>query len=72
MSLKAQKVSCSKSLILKIAIIQTFEKRIFDKTKKRDDEILLLDGSTICYKSNVDLIFFVVGPSEENELLISA
>ncbi|CBY14518.1 unnamed protein product [Oikopleura dioica] len=51
---------------------KAFEKKIFEKTKKRDDEILLLDGVTICYKSNVDLIFYVVGNSEENELLLAA
>merc|ERR1712212_292714 len=49
---------------------KAFEKKIFDKTKKRDDEILLLDGYTVTYKTNVDLMFYVIGSAEENELLL--
>ncbi|CAG5087257.1 Oidioi.mRNA.OKI2018_I69.PAR.g11499.t1.cds [Oikopleura dioica] len=49
-----------------------FEKKIFEKTRKRDDEIVLLDGQTICYKTNVDLLFYVIGSQDENELLLSA
>merc|ERR1712130_802244 len=48
-----------------------FEKKIFEKTRKRDDEILLLDGNTITYKSNVDLMFYVIGSQDENELLLA-
>ena len=51
--------------------LQAFEKKIFDKTKKRDDEILLLDGYSITYKTNVDLMFYVIGSQEENELLLT-
>ena len=50
---------------------QDFEKKIFKKTNKRDDEILLLDGFTVSYKSNVDLLFYVFGSQDENELLLA-
>merc|ERR1711868_7558 len=50
---------------------KAFEKEIYDKTKKRDDEILLLDGYTITYKTNVDLMFYVIGSADENELLLA-
>ena len=48
-----------------------FEKTIFKKTAKSDAEIVLLDGLTIVYKSNVDLLFYVIGSSSENELLLN-
>ena len=54
-----------------ITHFQAFEKKIYDKTKKRDDEILLLDGYTITYKTNVDLMFYVIGSADENELLLA-
>ena len=33
-------------------------------------EIIMLDGLTILYKSSVDLFFYVMGSSYENELLL--
>ena len=62
---------CKLLLLFYQIISQLFEKKIFDKTKKRDDEILLLDGYTITYKTNVDLMFYVIGSAEENELLLA-
>lgn len=35
-------------------------------------EIILLDGLICVYRSNVDLLFYVVGSSEENELILMA
>ena len=49
---------------------KAFEKNTFTKTKKSDSEIALLEGLTIVYKSNVDLYFYVVGSSLENELIL--
>lgn len=48
-----------------------FEEKIFDKTKNNDNEILLLENMTVVYRSNVDVMFFVVGSSDENELLLA-
>lgn len=47
-----------------------FEKNLFEKTQKSDSEIALLEGLTVVYKSNVDLFFYVVGASSENELIL--
>ena len=33
-------------------------------------EIIMLDGMTCLYKSNVDLFFYVIGSGNENELLL--
>jgi len=49
---------------------QKFEKRLHKKTAKKASEIIMLDGLTILYKSSVDLFFYVMGSSYENELLL--
>uniref|UniRef100_A0A8C4QES5 Coatomer subunit zeta n=1 Tax=Eptatretus burgeri TaxID=7764 RepID=A0A8C4QES5_EPTBU len=51
---------------------RVFEKNIFNKTYRSDGEIALLDGFTIVYKCSVDLYFYVVGSSQENELMLMA
>jgi hypothetical protein len=38
-----------------------FEKSLFAKTSKANSEVLMLDGLTVLYKSNVDLYFYVLG-----------
>ena len=50
---------------------KAFERLVFTKTAKSDAEIILLEGLTIVYKSNVDLLFYIVGSSNENEILLS-
>ena len=47
-----------------------FEKNLFSKTEKANSEILMLDGLTILYKTNVDLYFYVIGGPRENEVLL--
>ncbi|XP_054851339.1 coatomer subunit zeta-2 [Eublepharis macularius] len=47
-----------------------FEKNVFNKTHKTDSEIAFLEGLTIVYKSSIDLFFYVVGSSHENELML--
>ncbi|XP_012260224.1 coatomer subunit zeta-1 [Athalia rosae] len=47
-----------------------FEKNLFNKTHRADAEIIMLDGLTCVYKSNVDLFFYVMGSSRENELIL--
>ncbi|XP_067869732.1 coatomer subunit zeta-1-like isoform X2 [Heterodontus francisci] len=51
---------------------RSFEKNIFSKTHKNDSEIAFLEGLTIIYKSSVDLYFYIVGNSQENELMLMA
>ena len=47
-----------------------FEKLIFRKTVKAANEIIMLDGMTILYRSSVDIYIYVIGSSYENELLL--
>lgn len=49
---------------------KAFEKNLFSKTHKANSEIIMLDGLTCLYRSNVDLYFFVIGSSHENPLLL--
>ncbi|KAL1512777.1 hypothetical protein ABEB36_002308 [Hypothenemus hampei] len=49
---------------------KTFEKNLFNKTHRANAEIIMLDGLTCVYKSNVDLFFYVMGSSNENELIL--
>uniref|UniRef100_A0A8C5C1G3 Coatomer subunit zeta n=1 Tax=Gadus morhua TaxID=8049 RepID=A0A8C5C1G3_GADMO len=50
---------------------KAFEKNIFNKTHRTDSEIALLEGLTVVYKSNIDLFFYVIGSSHENEVRCS-
>nr|XP_058952089.1 coatomer subunit zeta-1-like [Pocillopora verrucosa] len=45
-----------------------FEKNLFNKTHRANAEIIMLDGLTCVYRSNVDLFFYVMGSSNENEV----
>ncbi|KAJ8036489.1 Coatomer subunit zeta-1 [Holothuria leucospilota] len=47
-----------------------FEKNLFNKTHKANAEIIMLEGLTCVYRSNVDLFFYVIGSSQENELIL--
>eukprot|EP00094_Tigriopus_californicus_P006442 TCALIF_06204-PA protein Name:"Similar to COPZ1 Coatomer subunit zeta-1 (Bos taurus)" AED:0.11 eAED:0.11 QI:171/0.25/0.6/0.8/1/1/5/92/176 len=48
---------------------KAFEKSLFAKTAKANGEIIMLDGLTCLYRSNVDLFFYVMGSVHENEIL---
>eukprot|EP00128_Syssomonas_multiformis_P016880 Colp12_sorted_trinity150504_noHs@9777 len=50
---------------------RAFEKNLFQKTQRANAEIIMFDGVTCVYKSNVDLFFYVVGSADENELLLA-
>nr|XP_005002460.1 coatomer subunit zeta-2 isoform X1 [Cavia porcellus] len=49
-----------------------FEKNVFNKTSHSESEIAFLGGMTIVYKSSVDLFLYVVGSSQENELMLAS
>lgn len=49
---------------------RAFEKNLFNKTHRANAEIIMLDGLTCVYRSNVDLFFYVMGSSHENELIL--
>ncbi|EEC01119.1 zeta-coat protein, putative [Ixodes scapularis] len=46
---------------------KAFEKNLFNKTHRANAEIIMLDGLTCVYRSNVDLFFYVMGSNHENE-----
>lgn len=48
---------------------KAFEKNLFNKTHRASAEIIMLDGLTCVYRSNVDLFFYVMGSSHENEVM---
>lgn len=45
-----------------------FEKSLFNKTHKGSGDVILLDNWTIVYRNNVDLLFYVMGSTNENEV----
>ncbi|XP_023336573.1 coatomer subunit zeta-1 [Eurytemora carolleeae] len=47
-----------------------FEKNLFGKTHKANSEIIMYEGMTCLYKSNVDLFFYIIGSVHENELVL--
>ncbi|XP_051994826.1 coatomer subunit zeta-1-like isoform X2 [Xyrauchen texanus] len=49
---------------------KNFEKNVFNKTHNADNEIAFIEGMTIVYKSSIDLFFYVVGSTQENELML--
>uniref|UniRef100_A0A1L8DVP2 Coatomer subunit zeta n=4 Tax=Phlebotominae TaxID=7198 RepID=A0A1L8DVP2_9DIPT len=49
---------------------KAYEKNLFNKTHRANAEIIMLDGLTSVYKSNVDLFFYVMGSTHENELIL--
>ncbi|XP_041736756.1 coatomer subunit zeta-1 isoform X2 [Coregonus clupeaformis] len=51
---------------------KNFEKNVFNKTHKADNEIAFVEGMTIVYKCSIDLFFYVAGSAQENELMLMA
>ena len=49
---------------------KTFEKSLFTKTHKANGEIIMLEGLTIVYRSSVDLFYYVIGSTSQNEVRI--
>ncbi|XP_065838640.1 coatomer subunit zeta-1-like isoform X2 [Oscarella lobularis] len=47
-----------------------FEKNVFQKTQRANAEIVMFEGVTCVYRSNVDLFFYVIGSANENELIL--
>ncbi|XP_014678085.1 PREDICTED: coatomer subunit zeta-1-like isoform X2 [Priapulus caudatus] len=49
---------------------KTFEQNLFNKTHRANGKVIMLGGITSVYRSNVDIYFYVVGSSHENELIL--
>ncbi|ELU42050.1 clathrin adaptor complex small chain domain-containing protein [Rhizoctonia solani AG-1 IA] len=48
---------------------RAFEKGLLEKTKKPGGEIILYEGYLAVYKHSLDVIFYVISPASENELM---
>ncbi|GFR17464.1 coatomer subunit zeta-1 [Trichonephila clavipes] len=51
---------------------KAFEKNLYKKTHRANAEVIMLDGLTVVYRSNVDLFFYVMGSCHENELILGS
>eukprot|EP00069_Balaena_mysticetus_P010431 bmy_20689T0 len=51
---------------------KAFEKNTFNKTCQTDTETALLGGLTVVCKSSIDLYFYTIGSSYENEMMLMA
>ena len=49
---------------------KTFEKGLIDKTAKQTGDIILYDNRIVLYKLESDVMIYVVGSVDENEILL--
>ena len=49
---------------------KAFEKGLLDKTNKQSSDVILYDGRVVVFKMEGDVMMYVVGGGEENEVLL--
>ena len=49
---------------------KAFEKGLLEKTNKQSSDIILYDGRIVVFKMEGDVMLYVVGGAEENEILL--
>ncbi|KAL6714644.1 Golgi-to-ER vesicle coat component [Lecanora helva] len=49
---------------------KAFEKGLLEKTNKQSSDIILYDGRIVVFKMEGDVMIYVVGGAEENEILL--
>ncbi|GAP87341.1 putative clathrin adaptor complex small chain [Rosellinia necatrix] len=49
---------------------KTFEKGLLEKTAKQTGDIILYDNKLVLYKMESDVMMYIVGGAEENEVLL--
>ena len=49
---------------------KAFEKGLLEKTNKQSSDIILYDGRVVVFKMEGDVMVYVVGGGEENEILL--
>ena len=49
---------------------KAFEKGLLEKTNKQTSDIILYDGRVVVFKMEGDVMMYVVGGGEENEILL--
>ncbi|KAM5134840.1 coatomer subunit zeta-2 isoform 2-T2 [Mantella aurantiaca] len=47
-----------------------FERRIFHKTQRTENEVILVDGVTVLCQCLSDIMCYIIGGPDENELLL--
>ena len=49
---------------------KAFEKGLLEKTAKQNGDILLYDGRIVTYKTESDVMIYLVSSIDENEILL--
>ena len=49
---------------------KTFEKGLLEKTSKQTSDVILYDNKVVVFKMESDVMIYVVGTAEENEILL--
>lgn len=49
---------------------RAFEKGLWEKTKKPGGDIIIYDNHLVLYKHSLDVIFYILGGTNENELML--
>lgn len=49
---------------------KAFEKGLLEKTAKQNSDVILYDNRVVVFKTEGDVMLYVVGGSEENEILL--
>jgi len=49
-----------------------FERTLFEKTKRMQSDIVMMDGLVVCYKMQTDVWFYAVCGTEENEVMVGS
>ncbi|KAF1809364.1 vesicle coat component [Eremomyces bilateralis CBS 781.70] len=49
---------------------KAFEKGLLEKTAKQTSDVILYDNRVVVFKMENDVMLYVVGPAEENEILL--
>lgn len=49
---------------------KAFEKGLLEKTAKSTNDVILYDNRIVVYKTESDVMLYVVGPADENEIML--
>ena len=49
---------------------KAFEKCLLEKTAKSTNDVILYDNRIVVYKTESDVMLYVVGPADENEIML--
>lgn len=49
---------------------RNFEKGLWEKTKKTNHEVILYENYMVVYKTSIDIMMYIIGGQDENELML--